>query len=217
MKIEFDLFANGTDSINHAIELAAWTGSQPEPRRLKQAIQSVAHGAELMLKERVKRIHPSLLWENVDRYPNLNARTITAEGAMARLANIGGLCFDQEDIELIRSLRATRNAIEHHVWTTTKQEADAIVGRSLEFVFRFTKAELEYDFFGYRGRKDDALQSLLSSNQTLAAAMEKRLAAHIEGSDLIEICTNCRGKAVDPTTGACRLCGHWDIDSDIPF
>lgn len=229
MKIEFDLLTNALDSVDHAIELVAWGGqtSQSEPRRLKQAIQSIAHGVELILKERLKRIHPSLLWENVDKYPNLNARTITAEGAMARLVSIGSLTFEASDIELIRSLRATRNAIEHHAWTTTKQEADAIIGKALEFTLFFSKSELGYDFFGYRARKDDSLQALIKSNSTLADAMTKRLMPRaMDSIALPQVCSHCRAKAVDPATGACRLCGHWQPSrgfedfpdqDDIPF
>ena len=68
MKIEFDLLSNAEDSIQQAIELVAWGGNQSEPRRLKQAVQSIAHGVELLLKERLKRVHPCLIWENVDKY-----------------------------------------------------------------------------------------------------------------------------------------------------
>lgn len=230
MKIEFDLLSNARDSIDHAIELVAWgvNVGQPEPRRLKQAIQSIAHGVELLLKERLKQIHPSLLWENVDKYPNLNARTVTAEGAMSRLTNIGGIAFEQRDIELIRSLRATRNAIEHHVWTTTKQEADSIIGKALEFSLHFSKSELGYDFFGYRARKDDSLEALIKSNASLADAMIKRLSPkEIDSINQPRVCAHCRAKAVDPATSACRLCGHWqpsrgfedfpDFNEEIPF
>jgi hypothetical protein len=229
MKIEFDLLTNALDSIDHAIELVAWgeQGNQSEARRLKQAIQSIAHGVELMLKERLKRIHPSLLWESVDKYPNLNARTITAEGAMTRLVNIGGLKFEPTDIELIRSLRATRNAIEHHAWTTTKQEADAIIGKALEFTLHFSKSELAYDFFGYRTRKDDSLQALVKSNAFLAEAMTLRLTpTGIDTFSQPRVCSFCRAKAVDPATAACRLCGHWQPsrgfddfpdEDEIPF
>ena len=227
MKIEFDLLTNARDSIDHAIELVAWgdQAGQSEPRRLKQAIQSIAHGVELLLKERLKQIHPSLLWESVDKYPNLNARTVTAEGAMSRLINIGGITFEQKDIELIRSLRATRNAIEHHAWTTTKLEADSIVGKALEFALHFSKMELGYDFFGYRARKDDSLEALIKSNKSLADSMIQRLAPkEIDSINQPRVCTHCRAKAVDLSTGACRLCGHWqpsrgfeDFEDDIPF
>lgn len=220
MKIEFDLLSNAEDSIQRAIELVAWGDDQPEPRRLKQAVQSIAHGVELLLKERLKRVHPCLIWENVDKYPSLNARTVTAEAAMARLTSIGGLLFETADLELIRSLRATRNAIEHYAWTTTKQEAEAIVGRALEFTLHFAKTELNYDFFGYHTRKDDTFHALLQSSQALSNAMAKRVFPTSGNNEPApEVCSFCRARAVDPTTHACRLCGHWStsMSDEIPF
>lgn len=221
MKIEFDLLANAADSIQRAIELVAWGDDQGEPRRLKQAVQAIAHGVELLLKERLKRVHPALLWENVDKYPNLAARTVTAEGAMGRLVNIGGLSFAEADIELIRSLRSTRNAIEHYSWTTTKHEADQIVGRGLAFALFFSKAELGFVFFGYHTRKDDTFASLLSANREFAAAFSARDSAAIAPDARIEnLCSFCRAVSVNQNTGACRLCGHWnpyEADEDIPF
>ena len=222
MKIEFDLLSNAEDSIQQAIELVAWGNDQPEPRRLKQAVQSIAHGVELLLKERLKRVHPCLIRENVDKYPSPNARTVTAETAMSRLTSIGGLRFETADVELIRSLRATRNAIEHYAWSTTKQEAEVIVGRALEFTIHFAKTELNYDFFGYHMRKDDTLHALLQSNQALSSAMAKR-AFPSKGSNepVPEICFFCHARAVDLITHACRLCGHWNwstlLDDDTPF
>lgn len=222
MKIEFDLLSNAEDSIQRAIELVAWGDDQPEARRLKQAVQSIAHGVELLLKERLKRIHPCLIWENVDKYPSLNARTVTAEAAMSRLSSIGGLTFESSDLELVRSLRATRNAIEHYAWTTTKQEAETIVGRALEFTLHFAKSELGHEFFGYHTRKDDTFHSLLASNEALANAMAKRVFSPKDPTSPVpEMCPFCRARAVDPTTHACRLCGHWSVakesEDDIPF
>jgi hypothetical protein len=222
MKIEFNLLSNAEDSIQRAIELVAWGDDQPEPRRLKQAVQSIAHGVELLLKERLKRVHPCLIWENVDKYPSLNARTVTSEGAMSRLTSIGGLKFETADLELIRSLRATRNAIEHYAWNTTKHEAEIIVGRALEFTFHFAKTELNYEFFGYQTRKEDTFHALLQSNEALASAMAKRVFTPKDDNEPApEVCFICRARAVDPTTHACRLCGHWsvstDMQDDIPF
>jgi hypothetical protein len=223
VKIEFDLLSNAIDSIQRAIELVAWRDEQGEARRLKQAVQAVAHGVELILKERLKRVHPSLIWENVDKYPSLSARTVTAEGAMGRLISIGGLTFSKSDIDLIRALRATRNAIEHFAWSTTKQEVDHIVGSALAFTVHFTKTHLDYEFFGYRSKDDDSLESLLQANPAFAAAFSARdLESASNGSVIEAPCAFCRAISVNPNTRACRLCGHWaesysDLEDDIPF
>lgn len=221
--IEFDLLGNATDSIERAIDLVAWEGEQSDARRLKQAVQAIAHGVELLLKERLRRVHPALIWETVDKYPSLSARTVTSDGALSRLMSIGGLTFSQKDMDLIRSLRSTRNAIEHYAWTTTKQEADRIVGRALAFALHFSKEELDYEFFGYHTRRDDTFSSLLTANTVFAAEMAARN-EQVLSNDIAEeqVCPFCRAVAVNPNSGACRLCGHWsyqgkELYEDIPF
>ena len=174
MKIEFDLLTNATDSIIQAIELIAWKDEPDDARRLKQSVLSIAHGVELLLKERLRRVHPVLIWENVDKYPSLGARTVTVDTALNRLARIGGLKFSVQDTSLITSLRDTRNAIEHYAWSTTKAEADRIVGQALGFALHFSKEELGNDFFGYGSHRDGTLGVLLESNQHFAYAFRER-------------------------------------------
>ena len=87
MKIKFNLLGNAIDSIERGIELIAWKAEsgdarRGDARRLKQAVLSVAHGVELLLKERLRRVHPVLIWENVDKFPSLSARTVTVDIAI---------------------------------------------------------------------------------------------------------------------------------------
>jgi hypothetical protein len=215
MKVEFNLLSNATDSIESAISLIAWGNERDEASRLKQSIQAIAHGIELLLKERLRRIHPVLLWENVDKYPSISARTVNSEGALSRLINIGGLNFPKEDIELIRSLRTTRNAIEHYAWKTTKDEAERIVGQALAFSLDFSSKQLNHSYFGYHSRKDDTFYTLVTSNKIFAAAMaerEKLVFSAFEQSS--KTCNFCRSIAVNPETGTCSICGHWERRED---
>jgi len=71
----------------------------------------VSHGIEQILKERLRRVHPSLIWDDVDKFPSLSARTVTVDIAISRLIKIGGLDYLQEEVDLIRAIRDTRNAI----------------------------------------------------------------------------------------------------------
>lgn len=221
LKIEFDLLTNAIDSIDHAIELLAWKDEPNDARRLKQAVLAVAHGVELLLKERLRKVHPVLIWENVDKFPSLSARTVTVDVALNRLMNIGGLEFLELDSQLIKSLRDTRNAIEHYAWIATKNEADQIIGQALGFALHFAKNELNYEFFGYHTRKDDTLQSLLEVNPEFATAFRERYEQHAKNSGEFNfLCYFCHTLAVNPSTGACRLCGHWNslTDEDVtPF
>jgi hypothetical protein len=222
-RIEFDLLRNAVDSIDRAIELMAWEDALENAKRLKQAVLAISHGVELLLKERLRRVHPVLIWENVDKFPSLSARTVTVDSALSRLKKIGGLSFSQTDSDLIESLRNTRNAIEHYAWSTTKREADLIVGRALGFAVHFAKAELGYEFFGYSTRKDDTVMQLLERHPEISKAFSSRYEQHATGDDSPSIvCDFCRGLTVKTSTGACQLCGHWnriydDGDDPIPF
>ncbi|WGI23648.1 hypothetical protein QEN58_09790 [Halomonas alkaliantarctica] len=221
MKIEFNLLGNAIDSIESAIELLAWRDEKDDAKRLKQAVLCIAHGVELLLKERLRLVHPSLVWENVDKYPGLSARTVTVDGALGRLQKIGGLDFQKEDRHLITSLRDTRNAIEHYSWSTTKSEAEKIVGNALGFAVHFARAELKHDFFGYHTRKDDTFEVLLEENFHFAKAFRDRYEQHPNAANTVKIlCDFCHAQSADPSTGACELCGHWNSlpdDYDCPF
>lgn len=220
LKIEFDLLANAADSISQAIELLAWQDESNDARRLKQAVMAVAHGVELLLKERLREVHPVLIWENVDKFPSLSARTVTVDVVLSRLCKIGGLVFLENDVDLIKSLRDTRNAIEHYAWSTTKKEADRIVGQALGFALHFAKDELGYDFFGYDTRKDDTFDLLLESNPEFAKSFRERYENRAKAAGESNfLCDCCHALAVNPSMGACKLCGHWNdvADCDLPF
>ncbi|MBB3063289.1 hypothetical protein [Microbulbifer rhizosphaerae] len=225
-KIEFDLLSNAIDSIDHAIDLLAYDQDLDRPTVSKRAIISLAHAIELLLKERLRQIHPSLIWENVDRYPDLDARTVTAESALRRLKQIGGLDFPEKDEQLLRSIRKTRNAIEHYKWSISSEEAEYITGASLNFATGFLKEYLGKDVLGYAEREGGLLQDLMDRNRSFALSYEKRRS---EGKSSKEerCCGFCKALLKTEDCGACPKCGHWNyfgyggfrssFDDDIPF
>jgi len=131
--IAFDLLTNARDSFERAVHLIALGENGTEHGRLKHAILSAAHCIELMLKERLRRVHPAFVWEKVDQYPSLDARTVTVEMAIRRLQSVAGVLTSTSDEQTLRSLRLTRNAIEHYEWHTSEKEAKIIVGKGIEF------------------------------------------------------------------------------------
>ena len=110
--IHFDLVNNAQDSLKHAVQLLAWPDTII-PNRYKQAILSVFHCAELLLKERLHLINPALVWENIDKYPFLSARTVAVDKAISRLASIGNINITKKDEEALKECRNLRNAIQH--------------------------------------------------------------------------------------------------------
>lgn len=217
--IEFTLVQNALDSIDRAIEMLAWQEIQNEGSRLKQAILLTAHATELLLKERLRRIHPSLVWDEVDKYPRLDARTVGVDKAIHRLKQIGNIKISESDALTIKSLRITRNAIEHFYWQTSREEANAIIAHGLSFAIHFAKVELQTDI-AFRFCGDDTWEQLLSQHAAFAEAHGERIhRAMVEEGRSVQECSFCNAMAQDLTTGACSLCGHWGWldDSDPPF
>ena len=211
-QVQFDLLSNARDSLRRAVELLALDEGESEHSRLKHAILNIAHCIELLLKERLRQVHEALLWENVDKFPSLEARTVTPEAAIGRLKNIGGITFTDKDERNLRSLYKTRNAIQHYTWRTTEKEAKVIVGTGLSFAFFFAKEELNLDLEA-PFKLDDTWQSLVDELYEFVRAYGERLEAR--GYRLDCVCDECGYPAVPPRGGSCELCGHWqDFDDD---
>ena len=207
--IEFDLLNNAKDSIRQAVELLAFKDIGSDHARLKHAITASTHCIELLLKERVRRINPAFVWENVDKYPSLEARTVTIDTAISRLKSIGNVVFSANDERNLKSLRATRNAIEHYEWRASEKEAKVIVGNALSFAFAFSQEKLGVDLAS-DFKKDDTWKMLLDELYEFARSHGARLEAHLRTQgECPQCCDECGELTVPTHGGSCELCGHW--------
>ena len=144
-EIEFDLLSNAVDSLLHAIDHIAPMGDEAVAKDYKQAILAVAHAVELLLKERLRREHPALIWRNVDKYPSLDAQTVTVDEAIARLESICGVKISDEDRSAIRSSKLLRNSIQNTTgFSTTEKAARKSIGKMLAFIPEFSDKELAH-------------------------------------------------------------------------
>ena len=211
--IQFDLLANARDSLRQAVELLAWKDIGSDHARLKHSITNAAHSIELLLKERLRQVNPAFVWENVDKYPSLEARTVTVDTAISRLKNLGGVTFSEKDEMNLRSLRTTRNAIEHYEWRTTEKEAKVIVGNALSFAFSFAVEQLDTDLAA-DFKHDDTWRSLIDELSDFVRAHGARLEAKLRDKGEFPSCCDVCGELTVPMRGgSCELCGHWqDVD-----
>ncbi len=218
-ELSFDLLQNAVDSILQAIEVLVWPDSRSNSTRLKQALLSITHGIELLLKERLKRIQPSLIWEDVDRFPSIDARTVGLDKALHRLKNIGGLSFSEDELGMLRALKRTRNSIEHYEWKASSTEARVIAERALSFAIFFSEKHLSYDLrMHFRG--DDTWEELFQRCRALVSWHEKRV--HSANPSLLKqglSCPHCGALTIPPQGGKCDVCGenHSTDYDDIPF
>ena len=214
-KIKFNLVENAKDSLAHAVEHL--TGfEKPTPGDLKRAILDVAHVVELILKERVRRIHRAFIWENIDKYPSLKAQTIGTDKAVSRLLNLEGIALTKDSKKTLLTCRRIRNRIEHFEFEIELKEARVIVGRMLSFIFTFVKSYLEIDL-ETDFKQDDRWSELMKIHEFWEAhstALEKQLSK--EGTPVCE-CPSCYAATFDLFGMECAFCGHRQeqIECDI--
>lgn len=208
--ITFDLISNAEDSVNHAIELLAYGANISASVKYKRVIQSIFHAIELLLKERLRQIHPALIWENIDKYPSLEARTVTSDLAISRLTRIGGVIFSDDELKIIQALKRNRNAIEHYKWSISTDEADYIVGKALAFVIYFSNTHLKYNFFGYAHKKNGTFQDIIESNAHFINFY--RILISQKDSLITTNCVFCKA-IFDKNDTTCPKCGSSNFSS----
>jgi hypothetical protein len=205
--LQFDLLNNARDSLTHAVHLLAWD-DRPPSNRYKQAILSVFHCAELLLKERLRRINPALMWENIDQYPSRSARTVGVDKAVTRLLAIGNVEIAAKDRETLVACRNLRNAIQHHEFEITEKEAKILLGKLLSFVFSFSSAQLSADL-DQEFREDDTWIMLVEQFYEFANQHGPRISElMIKMGGPVGSCSHCGQDTVDLIFEKCSLCGQ---------
>ncbi len=214
-KKSFSLIENARSSLQHAVEHLTKI-EVANNYDIKFAIRDVTHVVELLIKEYLQRIHPSLIWQDVDKYPSLEANIVSLGKAAKRIVNIGEIRLSDESQKTIQTCKKIRDKIEHFECTFDQKEAKVVIGRMLAFIFDFSKKylnlELESDF-----RADDTWDSLISMYEFWSAQkdiIEKRMK---EQGICVYICPMCGADTFDVNEKECNLCGHKEdfVECDI--
>ena len=74
----FNLMENAADSLSHAIEHLRPV-KKSKAGGWKRVIRDIAHTIELLVKERLRIIHPAFVLNNIDKYPSTEAFTVGAK------------------------------------------------------------------------------------------------------------------------------------------
>jgi len=211
--MELNLFDNALNSISHGLE--HYSRGIEDDTNYKFAILHIAQGTELLLKERLSREHPVLIFEKVEKP---QGKTIDFDCSVARLQNICHISLDKRIREL-RTMQYVRNEIEHYKFIITKNEAETLIGSIVPFLLEFLENELDTKL--QDAVSDDVWQELLLISEVYNKA-KKDADEQIEALKYEEregdyhpvwTCAQCReeymvedkdveGEAI------CLLCGH---------
>lgn len=204
--VKFDLINNAKDSLGHAVEHLT-NEDKVDAGDLKRAIRDVAHVIELLLKERLRRVHPAFIWQDVDKYPSSTAYTVSTLKAVERLIKIAGIPLSDDNKQIIYSCKKIRDSIEHYEFELDLKEAKGIIGRMLSFIFDFSKSHLNLDL-EYEFRENDRWKELIEIYEfweAHSAAMEKQL---MKSGKPVWDCPSCGASTFDLSLMRCIFCGH---------
>lgn len=181
---------------------------------------SILHGMialELLLKERLHRISPNLIYANIDA--NLDVKpsaksdkkafTVQLSVLPTRLKNLG-VQLKKDEIELINDVADWRNNIAHHVPIHDDKAAKLKLETLYNFIFTFLVNELGENFHDflpkeYYQRMEKIIDEL---NRAIAVAKQKaQTSGHPDNSHHCPVC-NITGvvEVKDEDNAYCHLC-----------
>jgi len=202
----FNLVENAKDSLSHAIEHLG-----PVNRNTtgdwKRVIVDLAHVVELLFKERLRRVHPAFVFNDIDKYPSNDAFTVGAEKAFVRLQKIDSLKFSESDKKAVKAAREKRNEIEHFEFSLENHEAKVLVGQVLSFILRFAEEqlELEWNSLCFKGGKWWVLYEYKEFYESLKKTVQEKIKS--KEIPVIE-CSSCHNESFDIDEEECLICGH---------
>src|SRR5207244_4003586 len=118
---------------------------EPSRRNLKYALLHLASGIELVLKERLRRHDPALLYQRPEKFDALdfaagNFQSTNAKDTVKRLVDLAGVVISDVDRTQLHVLRDKRNRVEHFGLDDTVDAVSAITARTLGFALDFIAA-----------------------------------------------------------------------------
>lgn len=142
--LRLDLLENAYDYLNAALEHLVSARRSREQRHWKFALLNLTICIELLLKERLKREHPLLIYADIDRFRPITRSTKTAPFSVVveRLRYALGERFEALDKGRTALAQALRNQILHYDVKLVFPDAYHDFANLLNFVVRLFESEI---------------------------------------------------------------------------
>jgi hypothetical protein len=206
--VRFDLVHNALDSLVHAVTHLTANENKPSPGDLKVAVLGVTHAVELLVKERLRRVDPSSLFEDTPAGSSRPRLTVSPGAAVHQLGQLGDVWLSPETAQDIRRSFGLRNRIQHYEFDMSPAQTTAVLGRLVAFLIDFSKRHLELDleaelppldWVWLQGNTDFWVR-----HADLAAA---RLKEEVGAEDVID-CPMCCWDTYSLSRRECVLCSY---------
>jgi hypothetical protein len=149
VELKLTLLQNGLDFVREGVEALYGSHGSAPAHAHKYALLHVFSGTLLLLKERLRRAHPSLILKDVGQQATPDAKTVDFDEVLRRLQGAAGVALDRPDLELLRRVQKERNALEHFEANLQLDHVNALVGELVEFLDRFLRTELQESLFAH--------------------------------------------------------------------
>jgi hypothetical protein len=206
--------------------------------KLAFSILHAVTATELILKERLSRIHPSLIYRKVDSRQIVNERTVGLRELPQRLINFG-VALNSKDLDIINTVSKWRHEIVHHMPTYYSKQARISLGLLYDFIARFLETELGMQFKNFipkasykivnglleewkkvvgeaktRAQKEGNVLtsqecSVCGATETICLREEEAFCHLCESSLVVGECPICHKQAVDTDTDLDGNVYHW--------
>jgi hypothetical protein len=204
-KFKISLLENSHNFLEEALEKAV--RAEKEPLQWKYAIFSLVQSIELILKERLKREHEILIYQNIDKPKN----TVGLDLSIERLQKISSVNFSTYDLKAISSAKKWRNLIVHYEFEFFPKELKIVFAQLLGFSLHFNKKQ--FDIHLDEKVKSKAWNEALDI-MDYATEIGERAQKLIEEEDIdldfIWECPNCGFDTfvIQDDINSCYVCGY---------
>ncbi len=211
-KVEFALLTNGLDFIESAIDHLS---GSPSARDLKYATLHLAAGIELVLKERLRDEHWTMVFakpENATRTDYLagSFQSVALDDSIKRLANVCGVSISNDHQRHLRNLRDRRNRLEHFGITDSAEAFKAATAEALAFIIDFIDTHLDMAGFEEDDRQRLArIRERLSEFEHFVTERWKAIQDEVDEAACALTCPSCDQDAlILGESIRCRFCGY---------
>lgn len=211
-QVEFTLLENGLDFIWSAL---VGLGSNPDEKQLKYAILHLSSGVELLLKERLRREHWSLVFDkpenaNRNRYETGDFSSVSFQSSLKRVVEICSINITEEQKKRVTTLRDKRNRLEHFGIVDTVEALTSDAAAALGFVIDFVDSQLSSSLGPSETKTLENIRKKLSDFKVF---VKGRLAAiHdsvISANGPVKTCPSCDQRALIISHGVkCVFCHY---------
>ena len=176
--------------------------------KLNFAIVHAVVTTELVLKERLRRIHPTLVYRNIDAKNPRAEKTVSLAAAPRRLANFG-VPLDPDQAHLIDRVTEWRHEIVHHMPTFNREDAELQLPMLIDFIATYLRQQMDTPLEGFLpGDLWSQANEMLSDWRNVVESARK--AATEEGGVIVDPCPRCAAERVMTLSNGdyvhCHLC-----------